>query len=773
MTRTPSAVPARIDRLVLLLLIGIVGSAAWSIAAAEWMPRLDLLGVTVIVAVLLGTLIITRPWRPLVTHLMMIGYGVIWVAWIALDQMPDKVYGMTALDTLRHLIVRLGEHIYIWGEAVITGGVGTDNTIFLMFLTALFWLIAYIAVWNTCRQRRIWLVIAPAGVALLINTYYYGGPRSVILLLVLYLFCVLLYAARMYTLSQEERWHFSRIRFNPEIKRDLLQIGSSIAIVAVIFGAVAPSVVGAPQLTELWREISRPVRSVEDSFSRLFSGLQPNGLAFANPFGRTLALLGQRTLGNELVMEVRSTQSRYWQAVVYDEYTGRAFQSTETQRLSVDAGDQPLSAVFDARELVTQTFTVFFPNNTLIFAAPQPIQVDRAAWVESFVDSATTDFAMWSSISPLGSGDSYQVVSAVSEASIEELRAAGNNYPPQVRDRYLQLPATLPDRVRELARQIVADANATTPYDQASALEAWLRANITYNDQIAGPVSTQDGVDYVLFEARAGYCDYYASAMAVMARTLGIPARIATGYTQGSLDAERGVYQVFQFNAHTWVEVYFPGYGWVEFEPTASQPSISRPISAAATGSSGADDDLGLTDNTTFGSREPEEQEFDPFSAPASAIETDDAGQPTDRTPDLSWLLVVGAASLIVVGGAATAMWAYENRGAARRATRGGQWIFARLSRMAAWMRVKLSPAQTPFEQAHAISAVLASSSQSAVDRAASLYVLERYGRSAADLIEAQSIWHELRRPMWWTGLKRRLLSPSRPHWRRIRRTKN
>ena len=78
--------------------------------------------------------------------------------------MPDKVYGFTWLDSLRHLIVRLGEHIYLWLEAVSTGGVGKDNTIFLMVLAAGFWLITYVAVWNTIRRQHLWRVIAPAGI---------------------------------------------------------------------------------------------------------------------------------------------------------------------------------------------------------------------------------------------------------------------------------------------------------------------------------------------------------------------------------------------------------------------------------------------------------------------------------------------------------------------------------------------------------------------------------------------------------------------------------
>jgi transglutaminase-like putative cysteine protease len=582
-----------------------------------------------------------------------------------------------------------------------------------------------------------------------------------------------MYAARMYTLRQAERWQFSRVRFNPEIKRDFLQIGSSIAIAALVFGAVAPTVLGAPQIGDLWRQVSRPVRSVEESFNRLFSGLQPNGLAFANPFGRTLALLGQRNLGNELVMEVQATEGHYWQAVVYDEYTGTAFQSSDTTRLAVDPNEQPFSGQFQQRSLVTQTFTVFFPNSTLIFAAPEPAAVDRAAWVETYpVEAAGVaaggppDVSMWTVINPLSAGDSYRVTSLTSDANVEQLRSAGTTYPAAIRQRYLQLPNSLPNRVRQLARQIVTEAAATDPYDQATALEFWLRTQIKYNEQIPAPPPGVDGVDYLLFDVKEGYCDYYASAMAVMARSLGIPARIVTGYTAGTFDAARNVYQVYQFNAHTWTEVYFPQYGWVQFEPTASQPSLVRvqPSSASAANSaqSAADREL------AYHNRDPQDQEFDPLLGPASPLNLPPTAPAADISP---WPFIIGGAGLLLILLVAAAMYLYEMRGSGAGAPRGGEWVFARMARMAQWLRVKLSPWQTPYEQAQTLSQIMPHN-EATIERVANLYVRERYGRGEPEPLEAQLVWRSLRRPMWWTGFKRRL-PRSRPSLRRIfRRTK-
>ena len=318
--------------------------------------------------------------------------------------------------------------------------------------------------------------------------YYYGGQQALAFWLVVYLFVVLLYTARSYTLRQEQRWQFGRVRFKPEIERDFLQLGAVIAVAAVVFGMVAPVFAGAPQVSGLWREISRPVRSIEDTFSRMFSGLQPHGLPYTNPFGRTLALLGQRNLGNELVLEVRSPEGRYWQGVIYDRYTGAAFQSSNAERTSVGIDELALPQTFEKRDLMTQTVSVYFPNDTLIFAAPQPVAVnqtslDRCAARQrsEYVDDA--DAALFRATR----------IGLFRRSAAPRLRCCAppaSNYPATIRDRYLQLPDTLPDRVRESgAKDRDGCAKRPIPYDEAAALEAWLRTNIKYNDQIPAPAT--------------------------------------------------------------------------------------------------------------------------------------------------------------------------------------------------------------------------------------------------------------------------------------------
>jgi transglutaminase-like putative cysteine protease len=168
----------------------------------------------------------------------------------------------------------------------------------------------------------------------------------------------------------------------------------------------------------------------------------------------------------------------------------------------------------------------------------------------------------------------YDVVSLVTTAKNTDLRQAGVNYPVWVDDRYTSVPVTVPSTVGQLADKIVNDAGATNPYDKAKAIESYLRDNYSYTTTITQPPPGVDRVQWFLFQSKEGYCEYYASAMVVMLRHLGIPSRLAGGYAPGSLDPATGKYVVRESSAHTWPEVYFPQYGWIEFEPTPSQAAI-------------------------------------------------------------------------------------------------------------------------------------------------------------------------------------------------------
>jgi hypothetical protein len=158
----------------------------------------------------------------------------------------------------------------------------------------------------------------------------------------------------------------------------------------------------------------------------------------------------------------------------------------------------------------------------------------------------------------------YQATSDIAQTSASSLRRAGQAYPPEVLSSYLGLPA-LDSRIPELARKITASAD--NDYDRAAALETYLRTHFGYSLQLSRTVP-HDPVANFLFERKQGHCEYFASSMAVMLRILGIPSRVVNGFRTGEFNDLTSQYVVRASNAHSWVEAYFPGHGWVAFDPT-------------------------------------------------------------------------------------------------------------------------------------------------------------------------------------------------------------
>jgi protein-glutamine gamma-glutamyltransferase len=161
----------------------------------------------------------------------------------------------------------------------------------------------------------------------------------------------------------------------------------------------------------------------------------------------------------------------------------------------------------------------------------------------------------------------YEGLSILPEARPAAARTAGTNYPDDIRDTYLQLPPQLDPRIPELTRKIISSAKADNPYDQALAMEKYFRTNFTYTLNIPGNPG-KDPLAHFLFETKAGFCEYFATAMAVMLRTQGIPSREVNGFLPGEYNDVGGDYIVRASDAHSWVEAYFPGTGWLTFDPT-------------------------------------------------------------------------------------------------------------------------------------------------------------------------------------------------------------
>jgi hypothetical protein len=218
---------------------------------------------------------------------------------------------------------------------------------------------------------------------------------------------------------------------------------------------------------------------------------------------------------------------------------------------------------------------MYAQSQAILSLPSQPVWTSRPMNVTAFnLPDGKQDVVVLETFPFLEPGETYYASTYIANPTAPELRASGQVYPDWVVERYLQLPENFSRRVADFAKQ--ATVGAETPYDKTKAITAALRAQVQYKASIILPPKGTDLMEWFLFEGRAGYCNYYATAEVLMLRSLGIPARLAVGFAQGEQSAGEMKFIVRHKDAHAWPEVYFPGYGWIEFEPTGNQDPFER-----------------------------------------------------------------------------------------------------------------------------------------------------------------------------------------------------
>lgn len=298
-------------------------------------------------------------------------------------------------------------------------------------------------------------------------------------------------------------------------------------------------------------------------------------------FSTELDLNYRGRLSDEVVMKVRGSRASYWRGMGFDTYNGLRWTMTEPFELKrIESRRQPLwvresrnlKKNIVPREMVTHSFYIERDQSNLIFKAPYAEQL-----------YFPTDYVLMDNYggirSPieLFSGTTYTVISAVPRFSETRLRTVSWQ---DIKDQaiggnYTQIPHQFPERIGELARRITAQADS--PYTAVKLLEEHLKTQYPYNLDIPMFPEDRDAIDYFLFEQKEGYCEHFASALAMMARSLGLPTRFVTGYTAGQYNPLTGYFEVRSSDAHGWVEVHFPNHGWVPFDPTPGYLADLRP----------------------------------------------------------------------------------------------------------------------------------------------------------------------------------------------------
>lgn len=313
----------------------------------------------------------------------------------------------------------------------------------------------------------------------------------------------------------------------------------------------------------------------------------------------TLGDIGRLNESNQLVMRVRveaparaTNLPLRWRGVALDHFDGRNWSQTDEHTPYVHPDDNlfKLGTTEDITRLTTQTFFVEPIDTPVIFAAPRALALQGAF---PYVRRDREDGLV--TRPHTAERVTYTVHSDTHEPAPDQLRAEQARLPtantPNLRrpfNDYLQLPASLDTRVGSLAVMVASQARARNAYDTARAIEAHLSGNAyggEYRYSLEMRAKGPDPLSDFLFNVRAGHCEYFATAMAVMLRTLRVPARLVNGFQPGEYNAAADAYTVRQADAHSWVEVYFAeADAWVTFDPT---PADGRPAGTSGSGLTG------------------------------------------------------------------------------------------------------------------------------------------------------------------------------------------
>ncbi|MBU2496212.1 MAG: DUF3488 and transglutaminase-like domain-containing protein, partial [Candidatus Omnitrophica bacterium] len=456
-----------------------------------------------------------------------------------------------------------------------------DNVVLIFFLSVAAWILCWFAGWHLYRYGQALWALLPCGVALVSNVSFTGEGEWP---LRIYLASTLLLLAWVGFWQKEKRWDQERIDYSDELRRDVTLAGTAIATIVLVVALVVPFVTSRQGIDLFWRYLGEPWERVERTMDRLFAGRYriPTKSNGGKPGGHRLG--GTVQISEELVMYVSTSDpsppipegaswsgeeaavpQRYWRRFTYDRYTGQGWENNAEERREREAAE-PLMPHIQPSELVTQTYHLVNPalEQSLGYAINEPYVVDRPHTLHLRSEDDIAGFSL--------KGQVFGVISQVPRPTVQQLRTVSPSSLSEFQRRYTQLPR-LPRRVISLAQEITAGVD--NAFDMATVIETYLRS-FDYTLDIPAPPPGRDGVDYFLFDLRKGYCDYYATAMVVLCRSVGIPARYATGYAMGDYDYNQRAWVVREEAAHAWVEVYFDEYGWIEFEPTPPHSTFAR-----------------------------------------------------------------------------------------------------------------------------------------------------------------------------------------------------
>jgi transglutaminase-like putative cysteine protease len=483
--------------------------------------------------------------------------------------------------------------------------------------------------------------------------------------------------------------------------------GAAFATLAIVAALVLTTAASSNPLAGLWTDTQQSIIDLTQGLQRYLPRGGPGTKITGVSFGPTAAITGRWTTdrGRALQIQVPTGDAAryYWRAVAYDHFDQNGWSLSDTLSVDVPAGspilDQTSEAVLDPKARTPLTFTVTptgyrGPN---VFSPDAPTAVDAATRL-----SLVGDGRYLGEIDLTGGAHPYTVQALIRQVgdatpgglTENRLRVAGADYPSLIRGLYLDVPpGTVGPDMTALLETIRKLSPLSDPYDLAKTTEQYLRSPVfTYDTDVAGLDCGQRSVVECFAHYKRGYCQHYASTMTILMRMAGIPARFVEGFLPGQRDPRTGTEVILNSNSHAWVEVYFPGYGWVPFDPTGGGVAQlgALPSGAPVASPSRTPGPSGSADSGDV--RDPRRPPGGPSGSPTS---------PPQSGGGLAYVVVALLLGVIVAGAAFAAY---------RRGPRGASTpdaMFGSISGIAARFGWARRPTETVYEYTGSLAEVL------------------------------------------------------------------
>jgi transglutaminase-like putative cysteine protease len=577
---------------------------AWSLDDARWVlgrpEYLDFLQWAVVGGVLAGFVGAKVKWGRWLTYLM----GSVFAALI--------VPLITGSIGLRHggsphdmYVATASAVVNAYTDIVVHNQASTIQYLhYLLTLGLLVWATSLFASYAVFGHHRPLSAVVVVGLLLLGDMGLTINDQ--LFYLVVYSLAALFLLIRGHVIEEQAEWLRRRIGDPASISSVYLRGGTAFVSLAVVGALVLTQTASSAPLAGAWAGMKDGLTQLSSAVSRFLPAGGANR-SFGVTFGPNAAVQQVWTTDSSLALTVQLTPGDdtgyYWRAVAYDRIDLNGWSMSNTSTVDRGAGDGLLTGYADnvapegRKEVSFSVIPADFGSSTILSPAT-PEKVDEGARLT--VVGLDGYFA---TVDRNGGNGPYTVTALVpvegndpGQLNEELLRAAGTDYPREIRSLYLGVAdGQLGPFARQLEETIKAESPSDTPYDLAATIVKELHSSaFTYDTDVRSLNCAGISTVECFAEYKRGFCQYYAATMAVLLRDLNVPTRIAQGFLPGSRDRQTGQERIFNSNAHAWVEVYFPNVGWVTFDPTggglaqlAPLPS-GRPLPSGAKSSGGA-----------------------------------------------------------------------------------------------------------------------------------------------------------------------------------------